>query len=73
MVTHNDYSWDIYTVTVRRCNIQTSVEEYKYEEKPKGVFIVPGESISKKEPINTPEKKKMHVYIVPAAHNLFCQ
>ena len=49
-VTRDDYSQNIYTVTVGLCNQQTSVEESKYDEKPKSALIIPGEYISKKEP-----------------------
>ena len=48
-VTHDDESQNIYTVPVGQCNQHISFEEYTYEEKPKSVLIVPGESISKKE------------------------
>ena len=53
-VTRDDDSQNIYTVPVGRWNQQTSGEESKYEEKPKSALIVPGESISKKEPIKIP-------------------
>ena len=48
MVTHDDDSQNIYTEPVGRFNQQTSVEESKYEEKPKSVLIIPGGSILKK-------------------------
>ena len=51
-VTRDDVSQNIYTVPVGLCNQHTSVEEYKYEEKPKSALIVTGESISKKELCN---------------------
>ena len=41
-VTRDDDSQNIYTVPVGRCNQQTSVEESKYEEKPKSALIFPG-------------------------------
>ena len=43
--TLDDDSQNIYTVSVRRCNQQTSVEESKYEKKPNITLIVPGEYI----------------------------
>ena len=73
MVTRDDYSQNIYTVPVGQCNQQTSVEESKYEEKRKNTFIVPVESISKKEPIKISEKKIIRLYIVPGASTLFYQ
>ena len=72
-VTRDDDSQNIYTVPVGRCNQQTPVEDSKYEAKRKNALIVPGESISKKEPRNIPEKKTMHLYIVPSAPTLFYQ
>ena len=47
-VTRDDDSKNIYTAPVGRCNQQTSVEESKYEEKPKSALIFPGGFISKK-------------------------
>ena len=41
-VTRDDDSKDIYTVPVEQCNIQTSVEESKHEEKLKNAIIVTG-------------------------------
>ena len=49
-VTHDDDNQNNYTEPVGRCNKQTSVEESKYEEKHKNSLMVPGESISNKEP-----------------------
>ena len=49
-VTLDDDSTAIYTVSVGRCNGQTSDDESKYEEKRENALIGPGESISKKEP-----------------------
>ena len=72
-VTCDDESRNIYTVPVGRCNQQTSVEDSKYQEKPKCVLIVPGESISNKEPRKIPEMKKMHLYIFTGAPTLFYQ
>ena len=72
-VTRDDDSLIIYTAPVGWCNQQTSVEESKYEEKPKSVFIVPGASISKREPSKTSENKPMWLYIVPGAPTLFYQ
>ena len=60
-VTRDDGSQNIYTVHFGQCNQQTSVEDYKYEEKPKSVLIVPGEYTSNKEPIKIPEKKTMRL------------
>ena len=58
-VTRDDDSTNIYTVPVGQCNQQTSIEESKYEEKRNITLIVPGEYISKKEPIKISEKKTM--------------
>ena len=58
--------------TVGQCNEQISIEEFKYEEKPKSVLIVPGKSISKKELIKRAEKT-MRLYIVTGAPTLFYQ
>ena len=52
MLTRDDDSQNIYTVPVGKWNEQTSYDESKYEEKHKNALIVPGESISKKEPSN---------------------
>ena len=41
-VTRDDDTQNIYTVPVGQCNQHTSVEESKYEEKPKSVLIIPG-------------------------------
>ena len=41
-VTRDDDIQNIYTVPVERCIQQTSVEDSKYEEKPKSALIVPG-------------------------------
>ena len=72
-VKRDDYSQNIYTVTVVRCNQQTSVEESKYEEKPKITLIVPGEYISKKKPSKISENKTMCSYIIPGTPTLFYQ
>ena len=69
-VTRNYDSQNIYTVPFGQCNQHTSVEDYKYEEKIKSALIVPGESISKKEPRNTPEKKTMRLYTFPGVPTL---
>ena len=50
-VTRDDDSQNIYTVPIGWCNQRTSIGDSKYEEKPKSELIVPGEYISKKEPI----------------------
>ena len=63
----------MYTVSVGISNQKTSVEESKYEEKPKSVLIVPGEYIPKKEPSNILEMKTMRLYIVTLAPTLFYQ
>ena len=47
MLTHDDDSPNMYTVPVGRCDIQTSVDESKYEEIHQNSFICPGESIPK--------------------------
>ena len=59
--TRDDDSQNIYNVPVWRFNQQTSVEESKYKEKPKSALIIPGESISKKEPNKISEKKTMRL------------
>ena len=41
-VTSDDDSQNIYTVPVGRCNLQTSVDESKYEEIHHNELIVPG-------------------------------
>ena len=46
-----------YTVPAGRCNIQTSVNESKYEEIHQNALFSPGKSISKKEPGNILEKQ----------------
>ena len=51
-VTRDDECQNIYTLTIGRCNEQTSDDDYKYEDKRKNVLIGLGESISKKEPRN---------------------
>ena len=63
----------MYTVPVGRFNKQTTVEESKCEEKPKITLIIPGASISKKEPSKKSAKKPMRFYIVPGAPTLFYQ
>ena len=60
-VTCDDEGQNIYNVTVRLCNQQTSVEEYKYEKKRNSALFVPGGYISKKEPIKILEKKTMRL------------
>ena len=72
-LTCDDYSQNIYTVPVGQCNQQTSVEESKYEDKPKSVLTVPVGSISKKEPRNLSENKTMRLYIFPGAPTFFYQ
>ena len=57
MVTRDDDSQKIYTVTVGQCNQQTTFEESKCEKKPKSSLIIPGASISKKEQIKKSAKK----------------
>ena len=73
MVTRDDDSQNIYTVPVGQFNQQTSVEDYKYEEKRENVLIVPGEYISKKEPRKISKNKTMCLYIVPAVATLLYQ
>ena len=66
-VTCDDNSQNIYTVPDGLCNQQKSVQESKYEGKPKSVLIVPGEKTPKKEPSKISEKKTMRLYIVPGS------
>ena len=73
MVTRDDDSQNIYTVSIGQYNELTSYDESKYEDKCKNVLIVPGEYISKKLPIKIPENKKMHLYIVLGASTLLYQ
>ena len=47
-VTRDDDSQNIYTVPVGWHNQQKSVQDSKYDHKPKSALIVPGEYISKK-------------------------
>ena len=70
-VTRDDEGQNMYTVPVRQCNQQTSVEESRYEEKPKSALIVPGKSISKKETSKISGNKTIRLYIVPDAPTLF--
>ena len=72
-VTRDDDFRNLFTAPVGICNELTSVYEYKYEEKRKSALIVPGEYISKKEPIKIPENKTMRLYIVLDAPNLLYQ
>ena len=72
-VTSDDDSLNSCTVTVVRCNQYTTSEESKFEKKPKSELIVPGASISKKEPDKKPAKKPKRLYIVPGAPTLFYQ
>ena len=44
-VTRDDDSPNIYTVPVGRCDLQTSVDESKYEEIHQNALICPGDSI----------------------------
>ena len=59
-----------YTVTIGRWNQQTTFKESKYKKEPKSGLIVPGESISKKEPSKKSGKIPSHLYIVPVAPTL---
>ena len=72
-VTRDDDSPNIYTVPFGRCDLQTSVDESKYEEIHQNALIFPGGSISKKEPSKISEKKTIRLYIVPGAPTLFYQ
>ena len=72
-VTRDDYSPNIYTVTVGRYDIQTSVYESKYEEIHNNVLTFPVGSISKKEPNKISEKNTISLHIVPGAPTLFYQ
>ena len=56
-VTHDDDSPNIYTVPVGQYNLQTSVDESKYEEIHQNALICPGRYISKNEPSKISEKK----------------
>ena len=56
MLTRDNDSPNIYNVPVVRCNLQTSVDESKYQEIHQNALIFPGESISKKEPSKISEK-----------------
>ena len=49
-ITRDDDSQNIYTVPIGRCDLQTSVQESKYEEKHQNALIVPGGYIYIKEP-----------------------
>ena len=69
-VTCDDENQNISTVTVGKCNQLTSVEDSKYDNKRKNALIVPGESLSKKEPRKI-SFQKMCLYIVPGAPTLF--
>ena len=66
-ITIDDDSQNISTVPVGIWNQHTSVEESKYEEKPKSSLIFPSESISKKEPSKISEKKTMRSFIFSGA------
>ena len=72
-VTRDDDSPNIYTVTVGRFNIQTSVYESKYEEIHRNALIFPGGYISKKKPSKISEKNTIRLYIVPGSPTLFYQ
>ena len=61
-ITRDDDSKNIYTVTVVLCNQHTLVEEYKYGYKLKNALIVPGESISNKEPIKISGKNNVIIH-----------
>ena len=73
MVKRDEYSPNIYTVPVGRCDLQTSVDESKYEEIHHNALIFPGGYISKKEPSKISEKKTIRLYIFPSAPTLFYQ
>ena len=51
-VTRDDKSPNIYTIPVKKCNLQTFVDESKYEEIHHNKIIFPGGYILKKEPSN---------------------
>ena len=72
-ITRDDDIRHIYTVPVGRCELQTAVDESKYEEIHQNSLIFPGIYMSKKELSKISEKKKMHLYIVPGSHNLLYQ
>ena len=72
-VTRDDDSPNIYTVTFGQWDLQTSVDESKYEDIHQDELLFPGGPISKKEPSKISEKKKTRLYIVPGALTLFYQ
>ena len=47
-VTRDDDNQNMYTVPVGQCDLQTSVDNSKYEEIHHNTLIYPGESISKR-------------------------
>ena len=57
-VTRDDDSQNIHTVPVGRCNLQTSVDESKYEEIHQNTLTFPYGYIYKKEPIKISEKRQ---------------
>ena len=71
-VTRDDYSRNVYTVRIGGCNVLTSVDESKYEEKRQNLLICPGEYISKNEP-NKISEKTVRLYFVPGSHTLLYQ
>ena len=71
--TGDDESPNIYTVPVGRYNLLTSVDESKYEDIHQNALMFPGAYISKKEPSKISETKKICLYILPGAPNLFFQ
>ena len=73
MVKRDDYSPNIYTLPVGRCDLQTSDDESKYEEIHQNALIFPSGYIYIKEPSKISEKKKIRLYIVPRAPTLFYQ
>ena len=54
-ITHHDDIENTYTEPIGRCSRYALVEESKYEEKLMSALFVPGEFISKKEPIKISE------------------
>ena len=72
-VTCDDESRKFCNVTVGRCNQLKTFEKSSCEKKPRRALIVPGSSISKKEPINKSAKKPNHLCIIPGEPILLYQ
>ena len=63
MVTRDDDSQNIYTVSIGQYNELTSYDESKYEDKHQNALICPREYISKEELSKISEKKTTLLYI----------